>query len=198
MGKIYSIIGKSSTGKDTIYQRILLEPKNKFCKIVPYTTRPIRDGEENGVAYFFVSEDKMHEMEKENCIIECRAYHTIHGIWYYFTAKDDQIQMDEKDYLVIGTIESYQKMKEYFGEENVIPIYIELEDGERLTRALCREKQQLEPKYEEMCRRFLADNQDFSEENLQKAGISRRFVNDDLEECIKEIQTFIDGERNKG
>lgn len=57
---------------------------------------------------------------------------------------------------MIGTLESYYGMREYFGEEQLIPIYIEVEDGLRLERALCRERQQKEPKYAEMCRRFLA------------------------------------------
>lgn len=52
-------------------------------------------------------------------------------------------------------------MKEYYGEETVCPIYIQVEDGERLQRALIREKQQENPRYAEMCRRFLADQEDF-------------------------------------
>lgn len=198
MGKIFILIGKSSTGKDTIYQKILSNPENRLHKIVPYTTRPIRDGEINGITYHFVSEEKMHEMEKKDQIIECRVYHTVYGEWYYFTARDEQVQIDEKDYLVIGTLESFLRMKQYFGEEKVVPIYIELEDGERITRALYREKQQVEPKYEEMCRRFLADNLDFSEEKLVQAGIRKRFENNELEQCIKEIQIFIGENRDKG
>ena len=48
---------------------------------------------------------------------------------------------------MIGTLESYEKLKTYFGNEKVVPLYIEVEDGERLTRALAREKTQKEPKY---------------------------------------------------
>ena len=78
----------------------------------------------------------------------------------------------------------------------VVPIYIEVEDGVRLQRALDRERMQAEPKYEELCRRFLADAKDFSEENLKKAEIERRFVNDELEETERQIKEFING--NKG
>ena len=42
-----------------------------------------------------------------------------------------------------------------------------------------------------MCRRFLADAEDFSEEKLQQAGISKRFLNIELENCIKEIKNSI-------
>ena len=92
--------------------------------------------------------------------------------------------------------ESYQKIREYYGKDIVVPIYIEVEDGERLQRALDRERTQAEPKYEEMCRRFLADAKDFSEENLIAAEIERRFVNDGLEETERRIKEFING--NKG
>jgi hypothetical protein len=75
--------------------------------------------------------------------------------------------------------------------EHVVPIYIEVETGERLTRALNREKQEEEPKYAEMCRRFLADEEDFSEENIIKAEIGRRFENIELETCTEEIIRYI-------
>ena len=48
--------------------------------------------------------------------------------------------------------------------------------------------------YEEMCRRFLADSEDFSEENIAKAGITRRFSNNgELEDCISEVKSAILG-----
>ena len=96
-----------------------------------------------------------------------------------------------KSYLGIGTLESYTQLKDYYGKEEVEPIYIEVEDGERLKRAIAREEQQQPPKYEEMCRRFLADARDFSEEKLQEAGITKRFYNTELESCIKEIKNYI-------
>ncbi|MDO4206302.1 MAG: guanylate kinase, partial [Lachnospiraceae bacterium] len=67
----------------------------------------------------------------------------------------------------------------------------ELDDGLRLERALNRERQQKVPGYAEMCRRFLADSEDFSEENLQKAGIKKRFENTDLDTCIEAIKQEI-------
>ena len=94
---------------------------------------------------------------------------------------------------MIGTLESYRAMKEYFGEESLVPLYIEVEDGLRLTRALEREKRQSQPRYDELCRRFLADSKDFSEENLRAAGIEKRFQNVDMEECIEAIEREIRG-----
>lgn len=191
MGKIYYLIGKSASGKDHVYDRLLKNEALCLRRLILYTTRPIRDGEEDGKQYFFVGKEKLEELHKKGCVIEERNYHTIHGIWTYFTADEGQISLEEADYLGIGTLESYVKMKEYYGQGRMCPIYIQVEDGERLARALKRERQQDNPKYEEMCRRFLADQSDFSEENILGAGIGKRFQNDDLDRCVEEIQNYI-------
>ena len=188
MGKIFCIMGKSSSGKDTIYKKLLQNSELKLRRIVSYTTRPIREGEREGIEYHFTDVEMMNLLEEQGKIIECRAYDTIHGIWYYYMVKDSQIDLTNKDYLVIGTLESYIKIRDYFGINKVVPIYIDLDDGERLTRALEREKTQREPKYEELCRRFLADCQDFSCDKLKEAGIKKFYINDNLEKCLNEIE----------
>lgn len=189
MGKIFCVMGKSSSGKDTLYQ--MLKKELEFDSIVPYTTRPIREGETNGVEYHFVTEEEVAELEEAGKIIELRAYNTVHGIWKYFTADDTQIDLEHRNYLMIGTVEAYQKLKAYYGEEHLVPIYIEVDDGIRLQRALNREKLQEQPKYAEMCRRFLADEVDFSEEKLAEAGIEKRFVNKTLDETKQELMDYI-------
>ncbi len=190
MGKIFYLMGKSSSGKDTIY-KIIRERFPELGEITMYTTRPIRDGEREGVEYHFVNETHLEELEKEGKIIELRAYNTVHGVWKYFTVDDGQFDLEHQDYLMIGTLESYEKTREYFGREVLIPIYIEVEDGERLARALSRERQQKQPKYAELCRRFLADSEDFAEEKLERLEISERFENIDLEATIEKIASRI-------
>ena len=164
MGKIFCIIGKSSTGKDTIYRFLLEQKELKLKKIVTYTTRPMRAGEQDGVEYFFCDDKRAEELEAAGKVIELRAYHTIYGVWKYFTVDDGQVDFGKESSIVTSTVEQYLKLREYYGKENVVPIYIEVEDGERLERAIARERQQVTPKYEEMCRRFLADAADFSED----------------------------------
>ena len=82
-------------------------------------------------------------------------------------------------------------MAAYFGRESVIPIYIEVEDGQRLHRAIAREEIQKKPKYAELCRRFLADNEDFSSEKLAAAGVCKFYENNCLEQCINDIRADI-------
>ena len=197
MGKICYIMGKSSSGKDTIFKK-LKELLPQFRTIILYTTRPIRAGETDGVEYYFTDEAKLESLEKQGAVIEMRAYHTKCGVWKYFTADDGQIDLEQYHYIVIGTLQSYEEMRRYFGEDRLVPVYIEVEDGERLSRALMRERRQSEPKYSELCRRFLADQEDFSEENLENAGIIRRFQNNNMEECIQEIQMYLEREMDEG
>ncbi|MDO5408501.1 MAG: guanylate kinase [Eubacteriales bacterium] len=186
MGKIFYLMGKSASGKDTIYKRILKEcPQLKT--VVLYTTRPMREGETEGVEYYFTTPEQLRAYEKAGKIIELRTYQTVYGPWSYATVDDGRIDLENGDYLVIGTLESYEKMRDYYGADVVEPIYVTVDDGLRLERALARERQQQEPKYAELCRRFLADEEDFSEENRKRCGIVREYRNEDLDTCVKEI-----------
>ncbi|MBQ2803158.1 MAG: guanylate kinase [Lachnospiraceae bacterium] len=191
MGKIIYLMGKSSSGKDTIFKELIKEGTVDLQTIVPYTTRPIREGEQNGVEYFFTDEEGFQRLKEQGKVIEDRSYHTFHGLWRYFTVDDGQIQLDKKSYIIIGTLESYQSLKAYYGADNMLPVLIELDDGVRLQRALNREIKQQNPKYEEMCRRFLADSEDFADEKIREAGIGRSFYNDDLKKCLREILDYI-------
>lgn len=191
MGKLFCLMGKSSTGKDTIYRLLLQQPRLALGTVVPYTTRPIRAGEAEGETYHFITDEEMTELQRQGKVIELRAYHTVHGIWKYATVQDGQIELSERSYLLIGTLEAYGQLREYFGKNRVVPIYIEVEDGLRLQRALDRERQQTEPKYTELCRRFLADAADFAEERISHAEITRRFTNENLQKTVEEITAYM-------
>lgn len=192
MGKIICLMGKSATGKDTIYKRLLGDDGLQLQRIVPYTTRPIRVKEQEGVEYHFTDEAGYMRFREAGSIVEDRAYQTVHGIWRYFTVDDGNIDLQNHSYLLIGTLEAYVKIRDYFGASQVIPILIEVEDGERLSRALQRERKQENPKYEELCRRFLADSADFSRENQLAAGIDTVYMNSDLDQCLQEIRTQLE------
>lgn len=191
MGKIFCLMGKSSSGKDTIYRELFKRPDISLKKIIPYTTRPIREGEEEGREYHFCNEDEVTQLQNADKIVELRTYDTVYGVWKYFTVDDGQVDLEDNSYLLIGTLETYRKIRQYYGAAQVVPVYIEVEDGERLLRAIAREKEQMIPKYTEMCRRFLADSEDFSEEKLKEAGVSVRFENEKLENTIDKVAAYI-------
>lgn len=189
MSKIFIVMGKSATGKDTIFKELNETLKDRVKTVIGYTTRPIRAGEKNGIAYYFVDKEKLLEYEESGKIIEKRSYDTVHGIWDYFTVDDGQIDLLDSNYIMLGTLESYRQIKSYYGENKVIPLYLEVDDGLRLERALKRERMQIYPKYKELCRRYLADEEDFCEENLQELNIKKRYNNQDMKQCLSEILT---------
>ena len=192
MGRIFYIMGKSATGKDTVYEELLAREELGLQPFIMYTTRPIRAKETDGVQYHFTDVDTLKKMQEEGRVIELRSYDTVHGIWYYFTADGEGIDLDRYSYLALGTLESYQKMRAYYGEERVDGVYIEVGDAERLERAIKREKKQQQPNFSEVCRRYLADEEDFSEEKIAQAHISERFSNDGpREECMEAVAAYI-------
>lgn len=195
MGKIFVLIGKSASGKDTVYAKLLADEKLNLKPYLLCTTRPMREGETEGVEYHFSNEEELAAYKADGRLIESRVYHTVYGDWYYFTVVNETLDLANNDYLYIGTLESYVQMKVYFGEEIVVPLYIEVEDGLRLERALGRERMRENPGYAEMCRRFLTDAEDFSEEKLSSCGINRRFDNEDADTCLLALKEEINTKR---
>ena len=192
MGRIYYLLGKSATGKDTLYKEIL-KRRPKLRTVTMYTTRPIREGETDGVEYFFTDREELERQLASGKVIESRTYQTIAGSWTYYTVDDGQFDVaDDESCLMIGTLESYEKMCAYFEAGKMVPVYIEVPDGIRLLRAVKREENQKKPNYREVCRRYLADEKDFSEENLERLGITTRYQNTDMEMCLEEILRDLD------
>lgn len=172
MGKIFCIVGKSGSGKDTLYKAILDRRPGRLTPIIPCTTRPMREGEVNGRDYFFVTEAELRGLEARGQVIEKREYHTVQGLWTYFTRRFSL--MEGLDYIVITTLEGAASFIRAFGEQAVRPVYLDLPDGQRLRRCLDREDRQSRPDYAELCRRYLADEGDFAPEKLAELKNLRR------------------------
>ena len=83
-------MGKSASGKDRIYSFLLSREELNLKRLVLYTTRPIRAGEDNGREYYFTDEEQLEKFRISGKLIESRSYDTVHGIWTYFTADDGQ------------------------------------------------------------------------------------------------------------
>lgn len=185
-------MGKSSSGKDTILKRLLSYEELNLKLIITYTTRPIRNNEVNGRDYYFIDDHQLNDLINQGKVIEIRRYNTVKGVWSYATVDDGQFDLSQPyNYILIGTLEAYKSLKEHFGANNVIPVYIECDDGVRLERALKRERKQKHPNYDELCRRFLADSKDFSPDKLISNGIHKIYYNDNLEKCIDYIKNDI-------
>ena len=138
MGKLFVMMGKSATGKDSLYNAVVSRHP-ELHRVITYTTRPIREGETFGKEYYFVTKEEMYEMRENGKIIECREYDTALGPWFYFTADDGQIDCSKGNYILISTLAGYEKLQGTFGIEHVVPVYIEVDDMERLERAIREE-----------------------------------------------------------
>lgn len=148
MGKLfYDNRGKAPQARTPFFRSFWKTESLALKPLVLYTTRPMRAGEEQGVQYHFTDEAGLTELQNAGKVIELRAYDTAHGVWKYFTANTEATDLEKYNYAGVGVLESYRALRNYYGAERVIPIYIEVEDGERLQRALTRERGQQEPKY---------------------------------------------------
>ena len=115
------------------------------------------------------------------------VYRDLYKFAFYTIGNSEQA----KDAVSETFLEAYKGMRKYYGEENVIPFYIYVEPGERLSRAVERERRQENPKYTELCRRFIADEEDFSREKILEVGIDKIYENDKLFECVNNIENDI-------
>lgn len=154
MYKIVAIIGKAGSGKDSLMKAILHHDTEKnLNEIISYTTRPIREGEQEGINYHYVSNEEFSQLVLENKMLEA----TVFNSWGYGTA----INSLNENKINIGVfnpagVESLMKDSRI----NLKVFYIEASDKERLIRQLSRES---DPNIEEIFRRFKADEIDFSD-----------------------------------
>ena len=163
MNRVFCLVGKSCSGKDTLYARIL-EHNPELVPVILHTTRPMRPGETDGRTYHFVTEDQLRQYEAEGRVLEKRVYQTTQGPWTYFTLR---FELDA-DRIVITTLEGARALMDCYGPQAVRVVYLYVDDRTRLLRYIDRESRQERPDYAEVCRRFLADQEDFSPERLAR------------------------------
>lgn len=180
---IYCLVGKSCSGKDTLYRAILDRYGGALTAVVPGTTRPRRAGERDGADYRFFTEAEYRACRDAGHILEERQYHTTQGLWRYFTLRFPV--EPGRDYLLITTLEGAHALIRHYGAEGVRVVYLTVPDRERLERCIRREAAQQRPDYAEVCRRFLADEQDFSPERLGEfPALSTIDTSSPPEECL--------------
>lgn len=132
------LVGKSGSGKDTIARELI---KNEdFLPMVSTTTRPMREGEVDGVDYNFVSKEVFGNTIMEDGFLEYRKYKTINNgkpdLWFYGTPK---AELDEKEnYIKIADIDGAKAIVDYYGKENCFVAYVFADDIERQKRAMHR------------------------------------------------------------
>ncbi len=180
---IFIISGPSGSGKTTLTKKLVSEIDNlRF--VISYTTRKPRKGEEDGVDYEFVSEDRFHDMVRNDKFIE---WAHVHGN-YYGTPVDDILlaQKSQTDVLLDINIEGAQKIKNVSDEG----VYIFLK-----------------PPSLEVLKQRLRDRNDLSEQEIKKRmnevrkeiEISDKYdyiiVNSELENSFNKLVDIINTSR---
>lgn len=190
-GKLFCLMGKSGAGKDTVFRALMQQNALGLHPVVGYTTRPRRDFEAEGVEYHFLTDTVFAELRQQGKIIEERSYRTMQGVWRYATVDDGSVDLTAGHYLMIATPEALDGLRTRFGNTAVVPLYLEVEDGLRLRRMIRREHKREVPDYPEVCRRFLADEQDFAHSELLRQGITISIPNRRLRDCLQKIAGVI-------
>ena len=186
--KIYFLAGQSNTGKDTITSELLREIPD-LNRYVYNTTRPIREGEIDGVTYNFVTDDKYEEDSKANRVIESRFYNANFGKVVYYTPV---IERDDKKYILTGTVDMCRSLVNYYGSDIVHPIFICVSDRERLIRGILREDHNKQD-YKEVARRFYDEFTEYTPENIESLGNIFKVNNDnDIRVCVQKIKDYIE------
>ena len=151
--KILALFGKSASGKDSIQKWIVSNYPQLTNKIVSCTTRPPRSGEQDGVDYFFLSDEEFAKKVLDGSMLEATSFRE----WFYGTALDqlnpDKINVGVFNITGVECILDDSRL-------DVVPVWIHASDKTRLRRSLDREDN---PDCKEICRRFLADEKDFDE-----------------------------------
>lgn len=151
--KILALFGKSASGKDSIQKWIVSNYPQLTNKIVSCTTRPPRSGEQDGVDYFFLSDEEFAKKVLDGSMLEATSFRE----WFYGTALDqlnsDKINVGVFNITGVECILDDPRL-------DVVPVWVHASDKTRLRRSLDREDN---PDCKEICRRFLADEKDFDE-----------------------------------
>ena len=179
--------GPSASGKDCIYK--LFSEKYGFDRVILHTTRPQRDGEVDGISYYFITSEEMDELEKNQQLIERRDYQTVFGVWSYATSSS-VIDLS-RNQVVVGSLEMLDSFILYYGKENVIPFFIYVDDMTRLERAVARARKNMEEP-NEVARRFLSDSRDFSEKKLMQFDIIVIDNNGPIENTMEQIDNYME------
>ena len=151
MYKVIALMGKAGSGKDTMLHKIM-EHSPHFHEIVSCTTRPKREGESEGVNYFFLTPEQFNDKVNQNKMLE----YTCFNDWYYGTSYDSL----KEDTINVGVFNptGVRRLLRHPDVE-VYVYYITAPPKTRLLRQLNREQ---DPDVNEIIRRYATDEKDFS------------------------------------
>lgn len=168
---IQIICGKSASGKDTLLKKMV--EKYDLIPLITMTTRPMRDGEHDGVDYDFVSKEMFQYLIDHNQMLEYRSYNTklngVDDVWYYGNVKKSLNPY--RDYVIVLDLTGAKAFIDYYGKDECVVTYLNVSDDVREQRARQRSSldvtewnRRIKPEWD---RRLKADAEDFSMDKVQ-------------------------------
>lgn len=184
--KLFLLLGKSSSGKSVTEKEI--DRLGYAKKIISMTTREKRESEIDTVDYYFVSQKIFNIYLKQNQFAEHSAYPTVWGDASYGINKND-IKLDKFNGIAVVNPDGHRQLVKSLGKENVVSIYIERDDRERVISAIERDKSKdLRKLLKEIDRRLEADEIDFKSVADE---VDYKIKNVDLEQTIQQVINII-------
>lgn len=180
--EIIAIIGKSASGKNTIFNEVLRQSQEPLNRIICFTTRPPRENEINGQDYIFLTSEELIEKFDANEIAEV---HYFNG-WGYGTLHS-AIRADMPNIGVFNPDAVLTLLEE--NEYDVKIYYINASDKARLMRSLSREKN---PDIDEIVRRYQAEKKEHA--NFPFDLIKKNLTNEDDEDFYNCVEYILQAE----
>ena len=187
--KIFALLGYMGVGKDTILKQVLKD-MDDVKPIISTTTRPMRKGETEGVEYYFIDDTEFFRRGTD--FVEQRIYHTKvkengvekNATWRYGI---ERMELEKDDYLIV-IVDSvgYKELKNYVGNNKIVPIFISAPQEELKARALARGDLEAE-----VDRRLKDDYERFMDFRVRTVYHEVKNTNGRLEEAIKEVENII-------
>ncbi|MBY0282634.1 MAG: guanylate kinase [Sphingomonas sp.] len=185
-GVLFVLSSPSGAGKSTI-ARMLLEAEPDLAMSVSATTRPIRPGEEDGKDYHFVSLDKFREMVANHEFLEWA--HVFGQRYGTPKAQVDAMLEAGKDVLFDIDWQGAQQLFQIAGGD-VVRVFILPPSMEELNDRLIRRATDAPEVIEARMNRATAEVSHWD-------GYDYVLVNDDVDQCFRDVQTILAAERLK-
>lgn len=180
MYKLIVLFGPAGAGKDYILKKAL-EEIPLLHKPTLYTSRPMRQGEVDGVAYNFVDNDTFTEMLLDGTLIEASVFNH----WGYGSA-EDSYDKQKINILALG-IDHLKDFIEYHSDIfEICPVFVAASQKTRLMRQLTREE---DPNVQEIVRRFQSDEIDYSKDKIDSLAKAVLW-NEELEDCVRALKSL--------
>ena len=176
------ILGPSAVGKDTMINRLKAKYPDAIYKLPSYTTRPMRNGEAEGVDYFFVTKEQFQSMREKGSLFGVQEYN--HNYYASNKNKLKEVMADQSKVIILNyNIETANSVKDDL-DFNYVAI-LPPSEGELRNRLIKRGT-----KAEEITNRMnnsIREIQLINEANY----IQYRLVNDDEERAFNKLDEHL-------